>query len=169
MLKTNNATRDIGQSEVCRLLLSEPLYQSTFDYIYISLDINSKQVTFDNNIIQYKKSIIDYYANRYNEYIDKDTLDKIFNILDFVILFKLQNNRLVKRNNANDVVILTKPDIYYNPYDIHKYKDFCYYSLIKYSNWSNLDNHLIENKQNAETNWHHFILEAPERIKYEIK
>ncbi|RNA07296.1 ATP-dependent DNA helicase PIF1 [Brachionus plicatilis] len=44
MLKTSCSQRDIGQCEVCRLLMSGPLCQSSFKYVTQILDINSRQI-----------------------------------------------------------------------------------------------------------------------------
>jgi hypothetical protein len=169
MLQTNNATRDIGQSEVCRLLLSEPLYQSSFEYIYISLDISQKLLTIKNNNLDYKKSILEFYANRFNEDIDKDILSKIYNVIDFAKTFSIIKNKLIKRSNSDKIVILTKPDVYYNPYDSNKYKDYCYYNLIKYSNWTINDKQVIYDKNDVENHWHKFLLIAPEHVKQSIE
>ena len=42
VLKTINGKRDLGQCEVSRLLLSAPLYHSSFAYIKFSLDLNNR-------------------------------------------------------------------------------------------------------------------------------
>ncbi|CAF1048474.1 unnamed protein product, partial [Brachionus calyciflorus] len=48
MLKYSCGQRDIGQCEVCRLLMNGPLSQTRFQYINQSLDLNSRQVLFLN-------------------------------------------------------------------------------------------------------------------------
>ena len=40
MLKTVTGKRDLGQCEVCRLLMSEPRFSSTFEYLTQSLKLN---------------------------------------------------------------------------------------------------------------------------------
>jgi hypothetical protein len=63
MLKTVAGKRDLGQCEVSRLLMSDPLYHSTFEYVTQSLNLNQSNEL--NNIINYKYSIINskYYIN----------------------------------------------------------------------------------------------------------
>jgi hypothetical protein len=40
MIKMSGGKRDLSQCEVSRLLLSQPLYRSSFDYITLNNDLN---------------------------------------------------------------------------------------------------------------------------------
>ena len=68
MIKSVSGKRDLGQCEVCRLLLSEPLYSSTFEYVTQSLELKqSKELNNLNNRIDTQatnKTLIDFFANR---------------------------------------------------------------------------------------------------------
>ena len=67
MINSVCGKRDIGQCEISRLLLSEPMYHSTFEYVSQSLDLDKRQLNTDNDnpaVNIYKKSIMDYYADR---------------------------------------------------------------------------------------------------------
>ncbi len=171
MLKSIAGNRDIGQSEVCRLLLSEPLYSSSFSYVYLSLDINSKQIKITNNDEDNitSKSLTDYFANRYNDSIVKDELDNIFNIIDFAKIFSVKKDKLVKNPSPELIVVITRPTVKFIPNDINKHKDYCYYQMIKYSNWNlNNQNQLLD-KNNSVSIWTEFLLNAPESVKNSIR
>ncbi|RNA33794.1 hypothetical protein BpHYR1_046991 [Brachionus plicatilis] len=49
MIKSIAGKRDIGQCEVSRLLLSEPLYNSSFNYVTISTEIDSRELNLNAN------------------------------------------------------------------------------------------------------------------------
>ncbi|RMZ96220.1 ATP-dependent DNA helicase PIF1 [Brachionus plicatilis] len=67
-IKSIAGKRDLGQCEVSRLLLSEKLYHSTFNYVTLSTELDVSELNLDKNIDDdspaVKKSIIDFYANR---------------------------------------------------------------------------------------------------------
>ena len=71
MLKTVSGKRVLGQCEVCRVLLSEPLYSSSFEFITLSLDLKQSreinpitETTNDSNVAT-NEILLDYYAKRY--------------------------------------------------------------------------------------------------------
>ena len=48
IVKSIAGKRDLGQCEVARLLLSEPLYHSNFNYVNLSTDLFTKEVNISN-------------------------------------------------------------------------------------------------------------------------
>ena len=91
MIKHIAGDRDIGQCEVSRLLMSQPLYHSSFDYVTISTNMDSKEINTNPELpsdsTAFKKSLIDYYANRKKLGVCQAHLSKINNLIDFVKLF----------------------------------------------------------------------------------
>ncbi len=89
MLKTVSGKRDLGQCEVSRLLLSGPLYSSSFQYITQSLELHvSKLVKIHNNKENSdsvtNKSLIERYSHRAeNAFMFEG------NLYDFVKKFKI--------------------------------------------------------------------------------
>ncbi len=64
MLKTIGCNRDIGQSEVCRLILSEPLYHTTFQFVNQSLDFGNRQINIGSNNDEesaFVKTMLDFF------------------------------------------------------------------------------------------------------------
>ena len=66
--------RDIGQCEVCRLLMSEPLYSSSFEYATQSLDLfeQSKEIYSSDNTLAISKTLMEFYAHR-NQNLSSET------------------------------------------------------------------------------------------------
>ncbi|RNA16634.1 ATP-dependent DNA helicase PIF1 [Brachionus plicatilis] len=63
MIKSTAGKRDIGKCELSRLLLSEPLYNSTFNYVTISTEIDSRVLNLninDDKSIATKNSLISF-------------------------------------------------------------------------------------------------------------
>ena len=67
-LKTVTGKRNLGQCEVCGLLMSEPLYSSTFEFVTQSLELTQfkelNKLTIKNgNNLATNPSLIDFNAN----------------------------------------------------------------------------------------------------------
>lgn len=130
-LRNCAGNRDIGQCEVSRLLMSDPLYHSSFMYITLSTDLNSKEINLDKNasadLPAYKKSMIDFYANRKNIDFLQPYLHQITNLISFVKLIKLncRNNKLELRPESHRTVVITYPKYRYNPQNKEKNKLYC--------------------------------------------
>lgn len=159
--------------------MSEPLYSSTFEYVTQSLDLNqSKEI---KNLIKNgpeieatNNTLMDFYANRLEhfELIKKiretediklnrqslnanDNLETSFN--QFVTQYKCVKGELKMRTNSNNVIIVTYPKVRYNPKIIENYTEYCYYQIIKYSNWTINDILIINNKETAVNRFEEFI------------
>ena len=171
MLKSVAGNRDIGQSEVCRLLMSEPLYHSSFKYVNQSLDINSKQInnSANENETAFKKTMIDFYENRYNENISTEDLAKIYNLVDFVKMFTIEKDRIRKNSDPNKIVVITKPNVKCVPHDLIIFKEYCYFQLVKYSNWNKDNKNELLDKDNAIINWNSFVATAPQNVRDSIE
>ncbi len=94
IVKSIAGKRDLGQCEVARLLLSEPLYHSYFNYVNLSTDLFTKEVNISNKADDdddaTKKNIIDFYANRYNNQRLQNSLDDVHNLMDFARKFMVK-------------------------------------------------------------------------------
>ncbi|RNA16317.1 ATP-dependent DNA helicase PIF1 [Brachionus plicatilis] len=169
MVKSIAGKRDIGQCEVSRLLLSEPLYNSLFNYVTISTEIDSRELNLnvndDNDSPATKNSLIDYYANRKQIDLIKNQLVKIDNLVSFVKYFKLDNkNKLSIRTEHEKTVVITLPKIRYNPDNTEMYKIYCYHHTIKYSDWDISNINEIRNKNTAIERWNNFLRNASSEI-----
>ena len=115
MLRSIAGKRNLGQCEISRLLLSEPLYHSSFNYVNLCTDLNNKQVNLDKNSNEedsaVKESIIDFYANRFDNPRLQNQLDDVHNLIDFVRKFTIKNKELVARDNSDQTVIITFPKV----------------------------------------------------------
>lgn len=49
MINSIAGKRDIGQCEVSRLIMSEPLYHSDFNYVIQSIDLDTREINLDKN------------------------------------------------------------------------------------------------------------------------
>ena len=98
MIKSIAGKRDLGQCLISRLLLSEPLYHSSFNYVYLSTDLFTKELNLDKNVPDdaeaTKRSIIDFYAYRYNNPRLQNSLENIYNLIDFVRKFTLKKKTI---------------------------------------------------------------------------
>jgi hypothetical protein len=174
MIKTICGKRDISQCEVSRLLLSEPLYHSSFEYITLNTDLNSRELNIDMNLDENepatKKSIIDYYANRKKEFFLRTYLEQITSLVHFVRMFKLtRDNKLTYRQDCEKTVVITFPKIRYNPLNKENHIKYCYNQLIKYSNWS-IDNiEDIKNEETAPQRWESFLATASDDVLKYVK
>ena len=87
MLKSNASKRDLGQCEVSRLLMSESLYHSSFNYLTINTDLDSRKLNLDRNVdsdcLTTKKSIIDCYADRKNNQEIQHLISYTIKLIDF--------------------------------------------------------------------------------------
>jgi hypothetical protein len=154
--------RDLGQCEVSRLLLSEPLYHSTFTYISQNLDLDNREIntTGNDNELASKKNIIDHYANR-SIY---SGMEQNINLITFLQKYKLTKNEIVSRNIDEKLVVTTFPKYRYNKNDKEKYKKYCYYAIIKYKPWTKDDYETIKNKDTAVQRWEQFLENATPEI-----
>ena len=112
MIKHITGDRDIGQFEVSRLLMSQQLYHSSFDYVTISTNMDSKEINTNPELpsdsTAFKKSLIDYYANRKKLGVCQAHLSKINNLIDFVKLFTTNGkNELIARTSKKKVIVVT--------------------------------------------------------------
>ncbi|CAF0924282.1 unnamed protein product [Brachionus calyciflorus] len=169
MIKSIAGKRDIGQCEVSRLLLSESLYNSSFNYVTVSTEIDSRQLNLnvneDDESKATKNSLIDYYANRKQLESIKNQLVKIGNLISFVRFFKLDSNyKITAWADHDKTVVITLPKIRYNPDDREKYKLYCYHQTIKYSDWDILNINEIRNKDTAIEKLNNFLKYAPNKI-----
>ncbi len=102
-------------------------------------DVNSKQVNLDKRAndddAAVKDSIIDFYANRYDNPRLQNELQDVHNLIDFVRKFNIKNNQFVARDNSDKTVIITLPKLRFNPNDAAKYQNYCYHQAIKYMPW----------------------------------
>jgi hypothetical protein len=96
MLKSIANKRDIGQCEVSRLLLSEPLYSSSFEFVTISLKMcQDKQLLpitaeTDNNAVV-TKTLMESFANRYAISHIQRLLDQNPNLYTFAKMFNINS------------------------------------------------------------------------------
>ena len=116
MVKSINGKRDLGSGEVCRYLLSEPCYHSDFSPVYLHLNFNHRQLDLSRSTdvdqpLSFKKSLLDYFANRNNIELIVPHLHKISNLIDFARNFEIMSDRLRIRKNSNKTVIITFPKI----------------------------------------------------------
>lgn len=172
MLKSLGGHRDLGQSEVCRLILSEPLYQSSFKYIYISLDFSSKQLKTNQNDHDSDicaKSILDFFGKRFTNKQIEPYLPKINHLVDFAKYFYVKNDKLLPHINPDLNVVITRPVVKYTPDDTNKYNDYCYYQLVKYSKWNDQNKDDLLNLERAIPNWKKFLEQASTDILQSIK
>jgi len=174
MLKTVAGKRDLGQCEVSRLLMSDSLYHSTFEYVTQSLNLNQSNEL--NNIINYNdessatnKHLMKFYANRQTIPYLMPILNEIQSFNQFVTKYKVSKGKLALRINPEKIIVVTYPKVHYNPENIEKHKEYCFYQLIKYSNWSIKDLETISNQDTAITRFEQFYANASEEIKEATK
>jgi hypothetical protein len=174
MLKTVAGKRDLGQCEVSRLLMSEPLYHSSFEYVTQSLELN--QTNEVNNITTENdespatyKNLMNFFANRNQNDFLIPILHEISSFNQFVNKFKVTKGKLTLRMNPEKIIIVTYPKVHYNPALLEQYKEYCYYQLIKYSNWTINDLPIISDKQTAINRFDNFYQNASNEIKESIK
>ena len=118
MLKTVSGKRDLGQCEVCRLLMSEPLYSSSFEYVQQSLDLNQAKelnnLNKNGNNKATNSTLMDYYAHRFQNEQLSPILETISSFYDFVIKYKVIKGQLTPRKNNKEIIIVTYPKVRYN-------------------------------------------------------
>jgi hypothetical protein len=162
------------------MLLGNPLYHSSFNYVYSSLDITSNVLedelslnnvneSNENNPIT-KKSLLDIFANRKKNNQLINDLENIKSYLDFVKLYYVSNNKLKKRSQdqIDKIVIVTTPKVYFSSIDIKKQQKYAYFQYIKYADW---DGESIKqlNMDNAIQKWNSYLNIAPQHILNSIK
>jgi hypothetical protein len=105
MLKTVSGKRDLGQCEVCRLLMSQPLYHSSFEYITVSLDFKqTKQVIpitekSDENDNATYENLMEEFAKRNRNKFLEPILHKINNYYSFVKYLKIAKGKIIILDN----------------------------------------------------------------------
>jgi hypothetical protein len=162
--------RDIGQCEVSRLLFSEPLYHSTFDYVSQSLDLSSRQLNFDqNSSLLVKINLLDYYADRDSNEFLKPHLASITSFIEFVKKFVISCGVLKLKDKPHLIVVTTSPRVRYNPSDLKCYTNYCFYQMIKYSNWKREDMISLSNVNDCIRRWESFLLIAPFEVLNVLK
>jgi hypothetical protein len=91
------------------------MYHSSFNYIVLSTDFNSREINLDRNTEDddsaTKKSMLDFYANRYKMTQIQCQLPNIKNLIDFAKTFKIVKNQLVLRNDTEKTVVITYPKV----------------------------------------------------------
>ena len=87
-------------------------------------------------------------------------------------MFSIKNKALVKNKKPHLIVVITKPaikyDLFLSPL-IENKKKYCFYQMIKYSNWSNQNRDLLLDKDNSIHIWENFYQNAPLEIKNSIQ
>lgn len=184
MIHSVAGKRDLGSGEISRYLLSEPSYHSDFESVNLNLNLDIREIDIEtlnqnnsqnenndneNNTTAFKKSLIDYYANRFNIDSLKNCLDEIFHLCEFVRLFKIYKNQLVRRNNPDRIVVITFPKVRPNKDNLVKHKEFCYYMCIKFTPWTIDDLENIKDKSTACERWKTFLETAPQHIMNTVK
>ena len=167
LLKSIAGTRDIGQCEVTRLILGDPLYHSSFTYVKQSLDLYEREINMEEEDDQQpatKKNMMDFYANRHKEPFLISHVTTIKHFLDFVTRFTLLKGKIVLRPKPEKTVVITNPKCRYNPKDIESHKKYCYYQMIKYSDWKKEDIPTLNNFDDAIERWDLFIKTASKDV-----
>jgi hypothetical protein len=171
MLQSVSGKRDIGQCEVCRLLSSEPLYSSTFEYVKYSLELNQSRVLKqlnkpdlpDANVTI--KSLLDHFAERSSN----NLIANVNNFHEFLKKYKIAKGELVLRRNSDKIIVVTYPKVHYNPNIKEKYTEYCFYQMIKFSPWTKNDMVDLQNKETAIVRWEAFFNTASDELKNSIK
>jgi hypothetical protein len=132
------------------------------------LDVNTKEIYIDNfqNSTALKNSLIHFYANRYHYSRFSNILSKVNNLMDFAKYFYISRGTLTLQSKPEEIVVLTRPLVKYNPDDLNRYPQYCYYQLIKYSDWHS--QRLVE-KENAIEKWNLFLKTASPIVLNSIK
>ena len=159
-----------------RLLLSEPFYHSSFVYVKLTTDLNSREINVDQlnnpNALATKSSLLDYFSNRKHIQIVKPYLQTIVNLTDFVKMFYIINNTLKIRNNSHRIVVIFYPRIRYNPNDLEKHKQYCHHQFIRHANWDITNLKDMQNEETAIFRWNEFLktadAESLRKIQYII-
>ena len=172
MLKSVAGSRDLGQCEISRLLLSEPHYRSSFIHITVSLELNKREINCHSNTPNSpatKWSLLDYYAMRKTNplLIKHDHL--LLNFLEFAKRFYISKNNLVLCSNPDLTVVITHPTVQYQPLIKEIYNKYCFYQMIKYSSWTIENLPEISNELNATERWETFLSTASETVKTALR
>jgi hypothetical protein len=167
MLKSIGGKRDLGQCEISRLLLSEPMYHSSFNYVTLSTDLYTKEVNTTDQAL--KKNIIDFYADRFQNSKLQNSLDDVNNLMQFVQKFIVKNSELALRQNPEKIVVIAYPKVRHCPNDPVKFAQFCYHQSIKYTPWTRENFNEISNVDTAIERWHNFLTTAPAHILESLK
>jgi hypothetical protein len=111
MMKTVSGTRDLGRGEVSRLLFSDPLYHSSFEYVVQSLDLNQSRemnnLNSTNTTIATNQTIMDFYVNRLTNALLIHTIP--YNLIKFCLEFKVNKGQLQNRKRPEKTIIVTYP------------------------------------------------------------
>ncbi len=154
------------------IILSEPLYHSTFTYVSQSLDLYQREVdlqNYDDTAPATKQNLLDIFGKRDLVEFLKSYCNGIINFLDFVTRFCIVKGNIRLRPNPSKVVVITTPSVRYNPSNREIHQKYCFYQLIKYGNWK-FENLLeLNNMENSVERWESFLLHASPAIMNTIK
>jgi ATP-dependent DNA helicase PIF1 len=149
------------------------LYHSSFNYITVNTDFNSREINLAPNVNDEepatKASYLDYFAERFNYPGLQNELSDVYNLLDFVKKFQIKKNQICARDKPEKCVVITFPKMRPNPDDPVKHAQFCYHAMIKFSNWSKANIDEIKTIETAAFRWRNFLLIAPQSVIDQIK
>jgi hypothetical protein len=95
-------------------------------------------------------------------------LHTITSFNQFVTNYKVFKGQLILRTDEK-IIIVTYPSVRYNIKFIEQYTDYCYYQMIKFSNWTIDDIKILSDRTTAIKRFEEFFLTASEEIKENIK
>jgi hypothetical protein len=173
----NNFNFNCNQfKKVSRLLLSEPHYHSSFEYITQSLELNQTRevVNLENpnqQIEATSQTLMDFYSTRNSNPVLAPIINTIQSFNSFVQKYKVTKGKLIVRPNSEKIIVVTHPKVTYSPKIIETYQHYCYYQLIKFSPWS-IDNlEQLKDKTTAIERFENFLTttspEILENIRFE--
>ncbi len=73
------------------------------------------------------------------------------------------------RDKPHLIVVTTSPRVRYNPSDLKCYTNYCFYQMIKYSNWKREDMISLSNVNDCIRRWESFLLIAPFEVLNVLK
>ena len=153
--------------------MSEPLYSSSFEYVQQSLDLNQAKelnnLNKNGNNKATNSTLMDYYAHRFQNEQLSPILETISSFYDFVIKYKVIKGQLTPRKNNKEIIIVTYPKVRYNTKIIENHIDYCYFQLIKYSNWNIADLEILKNRSTAIDRFEIFYQNASDELKDTIR
>jgi hypothetical protein len=151
------------------------MYSSSFVYVTQSLDlIQSKEiVNLANNNLNLEatnKTLMDYYASREENPMLIPILNTIKSFVHFVQTYKVFKGNLILRPDSEKTIIVTWPKVKYCPNINETHEHYCFYQMIKYSNWTNKTLNELRKKSTAIDRFNAFYTnEASQEIKESIK
>jgi hypothetical protein len=113
-------------------------------------------------------TLLEYYATRMKNKALEPVLHTITSFNQFVTNYKVFKGQLILRTDEK-IIIVTYPSVRYNIKFIEQYTDYCYYQMIKFSNWTIDDIKVLSDRTTAIKRFEEFFLTASEEIKENIK